>query len=316
MHSKLLPWDLFLTNNLEKALNERQFLAFMTDDLIVERMIKDRVKAKSQSSLRLLYGNEITREFLENEFLNLSFFTDQNPLLILSAELISIDLLTYFLSSELNLENAYIYLFFSKTNKKSHDLLKASSCMFFEIERPKFWEGPKMLSFLLEGEKVHFSQGVKAFILENFEHTFESFVRALNLIQSHFEEEELSRLTISQLESLIEKEHYDFFELIERYHGKRAEYFILLREKSSDFDWMINHVISMQNHLLKVLNFDEKSLNGKKLNKYEQNLKKWSMLNLSELYREDLRFFMKLDSSAKLKNIFLGDQISLYYSKN
>lgn len=277
-----------------------------TNDPYIEKIIKDRLYL-NQLEFRFYTGDEVTKAFLEEQFLNLSFFTEAQHFIVLNAELIPQETLLFLFSKEIVIKDRHVILFFSKCPKTTADILKNSPSDFFEIETPKPWDGSTILQFCMKELHVKLGLDVQQFILEYIEHSFENFLWVIELTKLHFVE---TAVDIYQLKTLIQKERFDFFELIDMYHIQREDYFSVLIDKCEDFEWMRQHSTSMQSHIVKLLNPHEIKNKGQ-LSKYDQGLLKWSESTPISKLVYDLKFFMKLEIEAKSKNVFMRELVFL-----
>lgn len=306
MHSKLQIWDFLGKNKTSIDAQVLSLRSFYIDDPYAEKIIKDRLY-QNQIDFRFYTGDEITKAFLEEQFLNLSFFTDAQHFIVLNAENISLDAMNFLFSGEINIHDRQVVLFFSKFPKNISDIVKSSQFDFYEIESPKPWDGSRILQFCLKEMQLNASIPVQQFILENLDHSFENFLWVLELIKLNFEDKVVD---VNQLKLLIQKERYDFFELLEIYHSQKLNFYKILIEKSDDFDWIRQNATSMQNHIVKLLNPEEIRTKAK-LTKYDQNLLRWSESGIRSEFQADLKFFMKIEIESKSKNVFLREIIRI-----
>jgi hypothetical protein len=259
----------------------------------------------SELEFRIFSGNEISKDFLEEQFLNLSLFTTAQNIFIFHAELIPIEVVNFIYSKLDKGLDAHLVLFFTKTNKALSDVLKKSESTILEIEPFKPWESEKHLIFLATELKINLPIEIKNWILENVEHDSGRFFEVLTAIQINFDE---SLITIADLKNLIERDRFDFFDLIDIYHQDRKKFLITVSRKSFDFDWFRQFSSSMQGHLVKLIHLEE-TLKKEKLNKYEQNLISWEKKSPKIVFKNDLKFFSDVEILSKSRDILLKDKI-------
>ncbi len=154
MHSKILPWD--FVSKFPQTINSAKtgVYAFLSSDPYIEHILSKNLPRKNLS-FRCYTGLDITKDYIEEHFCNLSFFSQTENIFIMNAELMSANNYPLLLEKIPEISNQYIVLFFSKTNKLFLELQKIVNVETFTIEAPRFWEGPKMLQFAAKEKKVN-----------------------------------------------------------------------------------------------------------------------------------------------------------------
>lgn len=304
MLSKVKIWDLNF-NKVGLNLSKLGLVPFVVNDPYLERILKDKIP-RENLELRIFIGSEINQNFLDENFLNLSLFSQSSHYLILNAELISNDVLQKLFNELNNYQDSTIFLFFSKANKSVSDILKKSEVECLEIEEFRFWDAPKMLQFLVRELQVKLDGSGQKFLLDNLEHNIEAFYTALNLIKLNFED----GADLNKLRSIITKERYDFFELLDVYHDNRRKFYYSLDKKLVDFDWMREFSVSMQAHLFKLLNPSDIA-KKEKLSKYDTNIIRWSETESRQDLKLELMFFHEIEIMAKSNDIYLKEKIRI-----
>lgn len=306
MLSKILPWDFIQKYPL--TIDPKQFglYSFLVSDPYLERVILDQLP-RIDFKFSLYSGNEFTKIFIEDHFLNLSFFNEKNHIIILNAELIPVDVIEFLLENKIANEDLFLLFFFTKSNKQLTTLSKSvvSSIYNIELEMPRFWEGAKLWQFAQRVRGLNFDSSVSHFALENLEHNLESFFWLLDTIKINFSEK---KINLKDLHELIKKERWDFFELIDLFHREPKLFFIAILKKEMDFEWMRMLSAFMQAHLVKILFPKEIKAKGK-LSKYDQ-----SIIEMSEkLNRKNIQFYLiffgELEIMAKSSDQFLIDRL-------
>lgn len=308
MLSKILPWDFI--QKFPKTIDPARpgVYAFLMDDPYLERVMLDRLP-KEKINFSLYTGSEFTRDFIEEHFVNLSFFSESDHILIMNAENIPASSIEYLLEEGLDLTDRFLLFFFTKSSKQFTELTKAKKVevMGQELEMPRFWEGPKMWQFAQKAKGVNFDGAVSRFALENLEHNFESFFWLIDTIKTNFPE---GPVDMAVLGELVKKERWDFFELIEIFNRNPKLFFMELLKKEMDYDWMRVMSAFMQTHLIKVLFPEEIRAKGK-LSKYDQSVLEVSEKQSREVMQYYLRFFSELEIMAKSSDVFLVDRLRL-----
>jgi DNA polymerase III delta subunit len=299
MHSKLLPWD-FIQKYPQTIVQDTYGVsAFLSSDPYLERILSHHLP-KQEKNFCCYSGSDITRDFIEEHFCNLSFFSQNENIYVLNAELIPSQNSVLFIEKIIEISNQHVVLFFSKSNKLFLELHKHPGVRAVTIEPPRFWEGQKILQLVMKEKKMQLNGDVTRFLLENIEHTFESIYRALDSIQVTFSD---GNIDFSQLKFLIIRERFDFFELLDVYYQNPKKLYEIILSNELDFDWLRGLASFMQGHFAKILFPIEIQLKDKaKLSKYDQGiLFQHERLNLENL-KKDLRFFADLEILAKSRD--------------
>ncbi len=306
MLSKIMPWDFI--QKFPKTIDQKVFgiHSFLIEDPYLERVLLDRLP-KNEVKFSLYSGAEFTRDFIEEHFVNLSFFSSSDHILIMNAETIPNGSLEFLLETDIDWSERYLLLFSNKSNKQFSEFSKNKKVNGFEIEMPRFWEGPKMWQFCLAAREISLDGAVSRFALENLEHNFESFFFLIDTIKINFPEGKVDQ---NLLRELINRERFDFFELIELFHKGPKFFFSEVLKKEMDYDWMRTLSAFMQTHLLKILYPEEIRAKGK-LSKYDQ-----SVLEMSQkLNRDTVKYYMslfaELEILSKSSDAFLINRLRL-----
>lgn len=306
MLSKFFPWDFI--HKYPKTIDPSSLgiYSYLIDDPYLERVILDRLP-KKELAFSLYTGSEFTRDFIEEHFMNLSFFGGNESILIMNAEAIPAGSLEFLLTLEIDWTERFLLFFFTKSNKTSVDFFKNKKVQGIELELPRFWEGAKLWQFCQKARNVQLEGVVAQFALTNLEHNFESFFGLIDTIALHYPNQKVSA---QALQELIPCERWDFFQLIDLFHKAPKLFFLEILKKEMDYDWMRTLSAFMQNHLSKIL-FPEDLKNKGKLSKYDQ-----SVLEMSEkLDRNEVKyylgFFSDLEILSKSSDVFLVNRLRL-----
>lgn len=306
MLSKLPAWD--FVQKYPKTIDPSKpgLYAFLIDDPYLERVILDRLP-KKELNLSLYTGSEFTRDFIEEHFLNLSFFGGSESILILNAENIPPASLLMLIESEIDCSERFLLLFFSKSSKPYQSFIKSKLVNAIEVELPRFWEGARLWQFCLRVKEINLPAPVTSFALSNLEHNFESFFWLIDTIKINFPE---GNVDILAIQDLVTKERWDFFELVDLFHRSRKIFFEEILKKETDYEWLRALAAFMQSHMTKIL-FPEEIKAKAKLSKYDQSIVEMSAKMSRDEAKYYLEFFSNLEISAKSKDVFLINQIRL-----
>lgn len=307
MHSSLLPWDFFHKHPQVIEPKKPGLYAFLVTDPYFERVLFERLP-KKELSLSLYSGVDITREFIEEHLVNLSFFSSTDHIQVMNAENISAPHLQFLIEAPIDWSERFMILFFTKSNKAFTELTKNKNCTSFDINEPRFWEGAKLWQFCQKVKGVQFGADISAFILEHLEHNFESFFWVIESIKLNFS---LDKLTLADVQSLVKKERWDFFSLADTFGQSPKNFFLeVLKKEDRDNEWFRSLFAFMQGHLSKAL-FPEEIRAKSKLSKYDETLvllaEKWPRAKVFYY----LKFFSELEILAKLGDELLIDKLRL-----
>lgn len=307
MLSKFLPWDFVSHYPTTIVENKPGIYLYYINNPYTQMIVGKNIPSKD-IVFNVYSGNEVTRDLLETEFVNLSFFSNQNSLKVINGEQISENVLELFSEGKILANEKSLVIFFSKKTKLFTELSKLENVEAFEIEEARFWEGQKLWQFAQKSYHVTYSREVSHFILENLEHNLESFVWAINLIQLHFSERPV---VLNELKELLTKQRWDTFDLMDLFYENPRTFFAeLLKREDWDYEWFRSIFSFMQGHLQKVLNPEELAMKGK-LNKYDQQILDLSKrINHKEMINY-LRVFSELEIKSKASHLFIRDDIKL-----
>lgn len=310
MLSKILPWDFIQKYPATVDLKGSGLQAFLIEDPYLERIFLDRIP-KSEMNYSLYSGNELTRDFIEEHFVNLSFFSEDEPILVMSAENTPAGSLELLLETEIDWSARKLFLFFTKSSKAFTEFAKNKKVQAIELDLPRFWEGPKMWQFCLKARGVNYDASVTRFALETLEHNFESFLGLIDTIQVSFPD---GKIDLVALKNLVSRERFDFFELVDLFHRGPKLFFQEVLKKDLDFDWLRGLSAFMQTHLIKIL-FPQEILSKQKPTKYEQ-----TVLEMSEKLNRDqvkhyLAIFSELETLSKSQDPFILNVLRLQLLK-
>ncbi|QDK40690.1 hypothetical protein DOM21_04315 [Bacteriovorax stolpii] len=307
MLSKLLPWDFLPKHPMTIDPKRPGLYAFLVSDPYLERVLLDRLP-KKDIPFSLYSGVEVTRDFIEEHFVNLSFFSSTDHIQVINGENIQAANLALLTESGIDWSERFMVIFFTKSGKTFTDFAKKADVLAFEIEEPRFWEGVKIWQFCQKAREVNLPQDVSRFVLDHLEHNFESFFWVIDTIKLNFPE---GKINLEELKTLVQKERWDFFELIDLFNDNPKKFFNeVLKKGDEDYEWLRSLFAFMQGHLAKVLFPDE--LRGKaKLSKYDQSIlvvsEKWKRKDVEKY----LQFFSELEILAKSSDQLLINKLRL-----
>lgn len=308
MLSKLLPWDFLPKHPTTIDQKKPGIYAFLVEDPYMERVLLDRIPKGEALPFSLYSGVEFTRDFIEEHFVNLSFFSTTDHIQVINGENIPAANLTFLLEAGIDWSERFLIIFYTKTNKAFTELTKHKDVQGFVIEEPRFWEGPKLWQFCQKAREITIPTDVSRFVLDHLEHNFESFFWVIDTIKMNYPD---GKINLEELKSLVKKERWDFFELIDLFNENPKRFYQeILKKDDKDYEWFRALFAFMQGHLTKVL-FPEEIRLKAKLSKYDQSIlavsERWSRNNVME----SLKFFSQLEILAKSKDELIVNLIRL-----
>ncbi len=290
-----MPWDFFSKFPTTIEVDKPGLYAFLITDPYLERILLDRIP-KEKVTRSLYSGIDITREFVEDHLINLSFFSELDHIHVINAENINVEILSMFTDHSSDLGERFIIFNFTKTSKAFNEFCKNKNVTAFELEEVKFWEGPKLWQFCQKVRNVTYAAEISRYILENLEHNFESFLWAIDTMELNFEK---GSVRLDELKVLIKKERWDFFTLVDLFHQSPKKFFEeLLKKDDLDFEWLRSLFAFMEGHLAKVLSPEEIKMKSKP-SKYDL-----ALLAMSENWTHaqivaSIKFFSECEIMAK-----------------
>lgn len=306
MLSKFQPWD-FLPK-MPKMIDPKKtgLYAFLITDPFLEQIILSHLP-KKEMEFSLYSGVEVTRDFIEEHLVNLSFFSGSEQIQVMNAENIPAASIKYLIETDIDFSSRSMVLLFTKSNKSFTELVKEKKVLGFEIEEPKFWEGAKIWQFCLKQKNLTVTPEITKIVLEHMEHNFESFIWVIDTIKTYHPE---GNVTVEELRNYIKKERWDFFELTELFNNKPQSFFQEILKKETDFEWFRALFAFMQTHLTKVL-FPEEIRKKGKLSKYDSAILEISeSWNRAEVLRY-LKLFSEMEILAKSSDPQVIDRVRL-----
>jgi len=307
MLSKFLPWDFLpkFPTTIDKS--KPGIYAFLIDDPYLERILLNLIP-KKEFPFSLYSGVDISRDFIEEHFVNLSFFTSTDHIQVINSENIKADVLNFLVETDIDWSERFMLLFFTKSNKAFTDFAKNKKVMAFELEEPRFWEGAKLWQFCQKAKNVNLPPDVSRFILDSLEHNFESFIWVIDMIKLNFPE---GPINLEELKTIVTKERWDFFELMDVFNENPKRFFTeVLKKNDGDYDWLRALFAMMQGHLTKILAPDELRHKAR-LSKYDQSVLVVSEKISRSKVLEYLRFFSELEILAKSRDELLINKLRL-----
>lgn len=224
-------------------------------------------------------GSEVSKEWVENQFLSLNLFGNTESILIQNAEDIAEDVQLLLLEvDDLLLDNRFLILSFNRDCPFWKALIKKKDekLLTMEIIPPAFWEDTNLLSYVSSYFNISLSRDVFDYIIEHVPCELEKYTHILE--QLCLKPNHLNHFTVSDVVSLIGVEKLDQFAILELFATKKMSFFykkvIHLLESGQDLSSLLYLI---QSHFIKL--YDLSFLESKnKLSKYDRGLQSQSRI--------------------------------------
>lgn len=307
MLSKLLPWDFLSKFPTLMNIKKPGMYAFLITDPYLEKVVSDTLR-ENGFSFSLYTGTEITQDFIEKEFINLSFFSSTNHIKVMNSENISAENLNFLLETPAQWSEQFLLLFFNKSSKAFIDFVKNEKVMGFELLEPRHWDGATLWQFCQKVKKIKIPSDVSHFLLGAVEHNFESFFTAIDIIQLNFEKD---KINLEELKNLIKCDRWNFFELADIFCINPKNFFSeVLKNVGGSYQWQQSLFSFMQGHLVKIL-APEEIQKKEKLSLYDQKMLQASKKFPKKEIIAYVKFFSELEILAKSNDKFLINKLRL-----
>lgn len=309
MLSKWQIWDFFSSVRPDYLEGVSGTIVLNTFDFQSLKLIKDHLFKNLSTTVHHKLASEVTWDWIENEFLTLSFFSTSESFFIHQAQDLSSDLLEKLVN--LNLDNRFIMLNFESENASFKKLVKEKNVRILQVEAPRFWETAKLLDFTAALVRLPLSYDAKTWMLNSLENTFQQFYNSCCLIKLNYPG--APEVSLKQVQELFEVDRLDSFHLAAVF-GKKSfrEFYGELIKLEGDFEKMRGFFLFMQSHLIKVA--DPSYLDGKdRLSQYDKGI-----LQVSKLWKQEellhwVGVFNDLEIMAKRKDSTLWSLLKRSY---
>lgn len=312
MHSKWQIWDFFNSYPMNSWQEAEGIFVLQTFDSQSLRLVKDSLMAQAGDKIFLhKVGEDLTVEWLENEFQGLSLFGPGESYIIHRPETIPAASLEYMLSDRFDVSGRLVALCYDQDSAGLKKLVKKVGVTYCQVEAPRFWETQKLLDFICFYFKIPLSFESKQYLLESLEGSFDILYQAAQAIKISFPEQK--EISLSQTEEIVSREKLDQFLLAQIFGKKKmVEFFERILELKLEFDQMRFFFGFMQSHLIKIA--DTSYLTGKaRLSNYDKDI-----LNAAKIWKQDelmrwIARFSQWEILAKKKDDTLDGQIKQSY---
>lgn len=306
MHSKWQIWDFFSSVSREHLQSFEGLLALNTFDSLCLKFVKDfLIRGAGERVIHYKMANEVTADWIEEEFQNLSLFGNSECFFIHEAQNLKIELLEQLTNADVT--GRFVILSFENEMVTWKKLVKDNKIPQLVVESPRFWELNKLLDFVCQYLRLPLSYESKSWILDALENNLPTFYNACCLIKlNHPETKEISLAEVKELLTLEKLDQFQMASLIAR--KKEREFFDKLVQIEGDFEKMRGFFMFMQSHLVKMA--DTSYLSKKpRLTQYDKDIQGTSKLwQMSELMRL-METFNQWEILCKKKDSHLWHEI-------
>ena len=318
MLSKWQVWDFF--QHHESVIEKGKYGVYgcYAFDPYINKLLKDSIDVTQfEGGLTTLMAEDISIQWIEDNFLSLGLFGNSDSFLIQNAQNLSKEcqkLLDQKLShNELILEGRYLILFFNEDNAFFKSFSKNDQVTSYKIEVPKFWDSNKLLDFLANKLRVRLSYQAKQIILEKVENTCKDFINILKPLQINYG---VNEVTPNMLESLLVPSKLDKFQLASLYSiKKKTQFFETILEVEANPDMLRELFYFMQGHLLKM--YDPSNIYEKKdRTQYDKKILSYSQSWSKSEILQDVDIFRELEQECKIKKLNALTSIRKYYLRS
>jgi hypothetical protein len=302
------PWDFKQVRPTVLHQNDRGVIGFCAQDSMIEHFFIERLKEEYRqrgASFKMLTGNDLTKNWIEQELLQPSLFFQEEVIIVLQAELINADAKALLAQSVELMSERTVLLCSWKKSLSLDERLKNVLSEDHVLMLPPPWDMPKLLDYLALEVDYILPPQVRHLVLDVIEPDVESFVDALlKLKQAASDPREL---TLEVARDWLSLSRMDHFEWGARF-AKKDKYFFRDLEL---FDRDLGHFFRfMQSYLMKMI--DHSYVQKKRApSKFDREImalsKQWKKNELLSA----LHLFGELEVKAKRKDEMLWNDLRI-----
>lgn len=296
-------WDFF--RNISHHIGKESLHAFICKDTFVLQEIKTQLKSfwPESSELKIVFGEELTTEWWEDNFLSLSLFGNSESYIVLNASSLKSDHLEILKREDLFLQDRKVFFLFNQENDFCKKMVKNDNVNVHILEEAKHWEGRELFDFWCSQFKLSLSYQAKEKALILLNHESSEFINLLKVLEvNHADKKEIS---LSHLEEVITPTRFNKFELAELFCSRKfKEFYQKLLDLNPNKKEIEDFAYFMQGHLIKVL---DPSLISQKnyLSKYDKNIMSHSRLWNEQKLQNAMIYFEEIVLRSRNQDPFL-----------
>ena len=310
MHSKWQIWD-FFHSYPRGTFNELQGkVVLQAFEPLALRMMKDHLLAGIEEKPKFLAGNEITMNWLEDEFQALGLFGNSTSYIINNPDEMNINCKDFLLRDDLLLDGRRLVFAFYSDSPYLKKLLK-SQVSSVVMESPRFWETDKLIDFLTRYFRLPLDFEAKKLITGAVEQELSSLYDIFRLIKLNYPDK--TSVSYEDVKLLINQERLDQFALATDLAKKKyAQFFERLLSVAFEFDRMRFIFSFLQGHFVRLA--DPSYLSAKaRHSQYDKEIislsKGWSSPEIVSL----LNTLQHWEMESKMKSSTLETQLRQAY---
>lgn len=253
---------------------------------------------------RFLRPQDLTNEFLTNEYQSLGLFQTEEMFVVTEAHDLSNEAKKALVEGPWDFSNKGLVLFFSRKNATWESALKKFADQSYRLAPFKFWEFPALFDFITQRLELKVSIQVRHYLEESLEEGPAELYQALHFLKLCFPQKGYE-VSFQEAEAMIQPMRLDFFELARLLSNKKEGQLLdkLLSTRAS-YESLRKVFSSLQGHLLKLGDPSYAQKKGK-LAKYDQEVvAKSGQWTRAEIV-EKLGQYFQWEILAKEKDEFL-----------
>jgi len=305
MFSKFLPWDLARARSNLIDEGQKGIFAFLSPDPFFERLFLRKIPHHwiEGGSFEVQLGNELTVNWIEENWINIGLFGDNKPGMVLLADQMPKESKTFLLENEAYFQDRLIVLCFQSSLKHWDEFKANEKVTAVQMEAPRFWESRKVLQFLCDEMGFDLSYDVFNFVLDNVPFETGDYIQSLKNLA--LESGSLKIHDMHLVHRAISMHRLDHFELATLFGSKHRHHFLATLEKSQpEFEELISLFSFMEKHVGKLL--DPSYVQNKaKPSKYDKEIEAHSRLWKSHELTRELEFMSQMIIHAKRKDAMM-----------
>jgi hypothetical protein len=257
-------------------------------------------------------ASEVTRAWIESEFLELSLFGNVDNFFIHQSQELPSEIVE--LLQMANISGRFVILSFEDDLMLWKKVIKQGKVNTLTIEPPHFWEYNKLLDFVTSYLRLPLSYEAKSWILESQESSLSSFYHSCYLIKLNYPEAQ--QIGLNEIKSLLTFEKLDQFNLASLLARKKnKDFYLKLMLLENDFEKMRGLFMFMQSHLIKMV--DTSYLKQKtRLNQYDKDLQSTSKNWKTDELVKEIEKFNRWELLCKKKSTGLWNEIKQSYLRS
>ena len=306
MHSKWQIWDFFSANQKDLLSNFEGILALNTFDPLCLKLVKDYLmRGAGERVFHYKMGDEVTKNWLEEEFQALSLFGNSESFFIHEAQ--DLDAATMDQVLKLELSGRCLILSFENETGGWKKILKSETIQSITIEEPRFRDFHKLLDFVCAYLRLPLSYDSKIWMLDSIENDLASFYNACCLLKLNHPE--AKEVTLNDVKALLTMEKLDQFALASLFaRRKMKQFFEKINELDSDFDRMRGFFSFLQGHIVKMI---DPSYTARKsyATHYDKEIQSTSKLWKTSELKAELERYNRWELMCKKKDFLLWHEL-------